>query len=341
MISRSPIVADAPKRQANVLGNLEGDEPDVAPKKQRTRHSQPPCMVCKDACEIDFAVMCTTCGKDAHLSCINMTQAFYTYFIIEKKTPWTCPICNSKSIDEMQLQSNSIEAQLTRMNTENEKFKAHFHNHELKFSSQQKQMEMLVSTMSKNHETNDLKFEHIQAQIQTTEDKIFKELCFLQGLNRQDEILINGVPQHPHEDLKSLIITIVKSLHIKLTSNQIIRCHRLGNNNTQAEHEKIHPILVKFADKDIREAINNKYIQNLTSKIYLTTSILDENTNERIYFNAHLPQCLTPVYKKAMELRKQGLLGAVNARINHIQVKYNQKAYKIHTMNELAEVMKL
>lgn len=330
-------MADTNKRNVDDLITM--DEPEIVHKSKRTRQSHPPCMVCKDFCEIGLAVMCNKCEKHAHLTCMSMTQTFYTYFIIEMKKPWICPLCNTKSTDEIQQQSDSITSQLAKMNSENERTKTQIFEHDLKLKSQQEQMEMLVTTMAKNHETSNMNFTHMQRQIVTSEDKIFKELCYIQGINKQDEILMNGVPHHPNEDLKSIVILIARALKVTLSPTQIVKCHRLGNNNIQAEQERIQPILVKFSDKEIRDDINNQYIHNLTAKIYLNTSILDKNSDNRIYLNAHLPQCLVPVYKKAMELRKQGILAAVNARINHVHIKYKQKAYKIHTLNELAVIL--
>lgn len=342
-VNKMPIQhSPTPKRSATepLITLSDDDEDSVRNKIKRTRASPPNCAMCKLPCEVTEVITCQTCLKDLHLKCINMSETFHKFFILQKNAPWHCFTCQSKQAEESSARIKQFDAIVTKIDSKYEAMQEEMYNQAQKIDSNRQQTNIMMETFIKNNELTDKKISSLSEKLHQQEQNLAKELCYLQGSQRQNEIVITGIPQSEGENIMSFIVKIGAALNTTITPASILKCHRLGRQSTQSLEEKNQPILVKFNNQATKDNLESNYISSLKTRKYLMTSQIGiSSKNERIYINAHLPQCLTKVYKRAMELRKTNVLEAVNARSNCIHIKFNQISYKIQTLEQLEDLI--
>lgn len=212
---------------------------------------------------------------------------------------------------------------------------------ELKLASHGTQIDVVLDTVVQNSRATDEKLLEFDAKLEATNDRIAKEICYMQGQHKVDELILSGIPHKPNENLRSHVINIAKSLKINMITDHIRKVNRLtGQQNTQTD--RIPPIMVKFSSQEFRDAINDAYIENMKKKTPLKlSSIMAVSTGQvdsRIYINPHLPQCLRDIHQKALKLKKDGRFEAVHARVNAVAIRMNGTWHRVQTMNELRDV---
>lgn len=108
----------------------------------------------------------------------------------------------------------------------------------------------------------------------------------LQQYTRSNNIIINGIPENPDENVFTIIEKVVESLSCKISKSDIDTCHRLRpyrNDSSLAKNQK--PIIVKLTSR----LKKNEILGAACMKKRLTTEELGfENTNQKIYLNEHL-----------------------------------------------------
>lgn len=84
-------------------------------------------------------------------------------------------------------------------------------------------------------------------------------------------------------DLRKVIIKLAECLGIRPKVSDIVNCFRL-----KVGKKKLVPsILIKFASKEIRDALLENYFENGT-RLLLSDLFNHLNTNNRIYLNEHI-----------------------------------------------------
>lgn len=274
-----------------------------------------------------------------HLSCVGISQSFFDYFIVKLRKPYDCPTCSTKSIETMKTRSNTFETQLEKLQMNLTNFQSRMESYDTQLGSMSTQMTMLVNTVSETADMNDYKMELINNRIDTQDEKLSREICYIQGLQKQDELIVNGIPhtQDTQEDLKRIISRIGAFLKTHITDNNIKKIHRIVS-LTKKTTQNHPPILVKFSSTEIRNEINDRYIELIKIKKPLIQSNIGFPGADRIYINAHLPQCLSEVYKSAMQLKKDGKIQAFHSKTTSVAIKINDKWHKIQTMKEMAAI---
>lgn len=338
MTQRSP----SKNQQGTKRANDDLADQDDSRKRPNTRISPYICVVCKQPClEENISCSSNSCNNTFHLTCVAMTKIYHEFFIVKKKQSWKCPLCETKSLEDLKSANNEFMSKLNKMQSDVDTFNNRVDICEMKLTSYNSQMKILVDTVSKTNEMYDTKIDEISSKVNNQDEKLQKEICFIQGMQNQDELIINGVPQTEKENLSFIIIKIAAALNINITSDRIKKIYRMGPQaeNTITNAQKNKPILVKFNTTETRNLINSNYVQNLIEKKPLTLNNIGIPSNERVYINPHLPKCLTPLYKKALDMKKRNLINAVHAKINSIAIKIDNKWHKIQTEKELEETM--
>lgn len=334
-MQRSPELVRIPNQTEKRPIDVSDDD-STAPnqQKKRTRNSPPLCNVCKTPC-MEGSIICHECENEMHLACVGMSQSFHDYFIMKLRKPYECPNCTTKSMETMREKSTAFETQL-------ELLKANVAHHQNKTDTQlismSSQMTMLVQTVSETTEIYDYKMESMSNRIDAQDEKISKELCYIQGQQKQDELIISGVPQNTNEDLKGVITQIGVFMRTQINPHHIKKVHRMvsqSNKNTQ-NHP---PILVKFTTTEKRNEVNDRYIELIKVKRPLTQSNIGFPGTDRIYMNAHLPQCLAEIYKAAAQLKKDGRIQSFHSKTTSVAVKIDDKWHKVQTMKEMASIV--
>lgn len=317
-------------------GSIFMDEPgeEFSTKKICTRQNPTICKICKENC-IERSIICTVCKSNFHLECVNMPGTFYDFFIIKNKMPWKCPPCCMSISEDTSTRTKIMDEKIQKLK---EKMDIYEKKIELRMTSQDTQMDMVLDMVTKSSDIQDRKLLDFENKLENTNDRITKEICFIQGQNKVDELIISGIPHQQNENLKRYIINVAKSMGIIITPDEIKKIHRLtGQPNTKTD--KIAPIMVKFISQDIRDAINDKYVESMKKKIFLTLSsaitLATTQIDHRIYINPHLPQCLREIHQTALQLKKEGKIEAVHTKINAVATKINGSWHKIQTMKEL------
>lgn len=329
---RSFDTVDAADEQQDVRQNHQ------IPKKPCTRLSPSVCYVCKYPC-VNDNITCTECQYNMHLTCVGMSKSFYDYFIVKLKKPYECPSCSTRTIDTIKSKASEFEKQLGRLQTDLVNFQSKISTHDSQIASMSTQMTILAKTVAETSDMNDQKLNLLSNKIDTQDEKLAKEICYIQGLQKKDELLISGVPSQPQENLKLIVIKIAAYVTINLNSDGIKKIHRLAASTTTNNTTVNPPILVKFATTDLRNALNDRYITLLKEKKPLNLSNIGLQGQDRIYINAHLPQCLTEVYKAAIQLKKDGKIQAYNSKTTSVAIKMWDKWHKIQTMGQLTSIM--
>lgn len=252
-----------------------------------------------------------------------------------------CPSCNSRSLENIKANNDVLMSKIGILQSSISEFNKRMDSCELRITSYDSQMQILVDTVANNNEVNDSKINEISLKVDNQDDKLQKEICHIQGLQKQDELIINGIPHDNKENLKLIMIKIAAALEINITSDVIRKIHRLGPQNEEviAIPPRNKPIMVKFATIDIRNSINENYVKLIREKRPFTLQDIGHSSNERIYINSHLPQCLTSLYKQALDMKKLNRIQAVHAKMNSVAIKLDDKWHKVQTKKELASLM--
>lgn len=331
------------KRSSDELNDGEDTSRTLNYKKPCTRKSPPICYICRNTC-INENVTCTECQLDMHLLCVGMSKTFYDYFIVKLRKPYDCPTCSTKTITAMKLRSSEFQTQLDKLQTDVSNFHSKIAVHDSQIASMSTQMTILARAVAETSDMNDHKINSLSSRIDTQDEKLAIEMCFMQGMQKMDELLISGVPFNNQEDLKRIIMRIASHLSISLKSDDITKTHRLLSKTSDSDvmtsqFRNEPPILVKFATTDLRNSVNDCYISFLKEKKPLNLSNIGLPGQDRIYINAHLPQCLSEVYKAASQMKKDRKIQAFQAKTTCVAIKLGDTWHKIKTMRQLKSIV--
>lgn len=337
-MARTPPATPKRGAEGDLLDLSEVVDVNLLPKKFCTRQNPTICKICKSNC-IEKNITCVSCTDVYHPACVGVPDSFCDFLVTKNKMPWECPLCVMKSKEDTKLRSKSIDDKLHKLNKQMAVYEKRADDCELKLTSQASQMEMVLSMVSKSSEIQENRILGIEARLEVTDERLSKEICFMQGQHKIDELTISGIPYQQNENLKLHVINIAKFLGLNINSDGIKKIHRLTGQPEQNSN-RIAPLMVKFISQDIRDAIFDKYIDNMKRKAYLTLSSINMSSNQaqqtsRIYINPRLPQCLQEVYQKALQIKKEGKIEAFHAKVNAVAVKTNGAWHKVQTMKEL------
>lgn len=256
--------------------------------------------------------------------------------------PWQCPLCDMKLNEDAKIRTRKTDANILALQNKMKTNEERMTKYEIQMSSQASQIDTILQLVTNNTDVQENRLSQLDSKIEACNDRLSKEMCFIQGQHKADELIISGIPPVQNENLRNYVVNIGNALNVRIAINEIRKIHRLTGptDATGLQPNRFPPIMVKFTTQTTRDTLNDNYIHNLKNKIFLTLASANIAQNQtRIYINPHLPQCLKDVYKKALQLKKEGRIGALHAKINAVSIKVDEVWHKVQTDKELEDVI--
>lgn len=136
-------------------------------------------------------------------------------------------------------------------------------------------------------------------------------------------------------------MTIVKRLAKQINFTQsgfIDNCFRVSKKDGRDTSDKPPTILIKFTTEISRDSFIKCYFTYI-KRNQLTPSDIGLEGNSRIYVNEHLSPEIQPLLKKALSLRREGVLLQVASHCTYLSVKLSVNGRiiwrRIHNENDL------
>lgn len=306
-------------------------------KRLCTRSTIQVCYICKATCAIDDIIQCKTCKRIMHYKCIGMAEQFYKFYIEQMRYPWECSICNLRNIEETKSKASHLIEQMEEIQQKYSAVTNTLKEHDEKIHLQEQQIHAIGETVATCFAATDLRFRELEEKITEKEDIMQSEICYIQGQNTQNELVVSGVPNVVGENLQKYMENICIQLKIGLPSNAITKTHRIGKNTTEPQRPQ--PILYKFSTQAMRNHIHDTYIEYIKSKNQMDLKSIGVAKEGRFYINPKVPKCLSAIYKRALEFKRQGLIKAVNTKISSIAINVNDEWKTIQTMRQLETII--
>lgn len=336
-IQRTPPLPTTHKRPSTEQSPEAMDNNEIdSVKKFCTRSNPTTCKICKESC-VEKTVVCCQCDNVYHPTCVNMSPNFFNFCIIKNKLPWKCPTCIIYTQETQKTKTNVIGRKIKEIEEKVTKQENKLSEIDLHIKTQDSQMEVALDLISRQSDLQESKFAEYDQKFEESSNRLTREICYIQGRNKIDELLINGIPMSDRENMKAYVLNIAKALNTPLTINGLKKVHRLTGLN-----RKDAPIVVKFESQQTRDDLNDAYINNMKQrKPLMLSSVVSLKQNQldaRVYINPRIPPCLKDVHVKALELKKLGKIEATYGRVNAIAVRVQGTWHKIHTVTELLKV---
>ncbi|XP_077868327.1 uncharacterized protein LOC144358550, partial [Saccoglossus kowalevskii] len=113
-----------------------------------------------------------------------------------------------------------------------------------------------------------------------------REVTDLNQYQRRINLEISGVPVSENEDTTAIVLSVCKKVNPGIQASDIDIAHRLPTkeNNSENEHTKPRPIIVKFTTRSSRNSIyeNRKNLKDITARNF------GFNSTGRIFINENL-----------------------------------------------------
>lgn len=132
-------------------------------------------------------------------------------------------------------------------------------------------------------------------------------------------LVITSVPETPGENVVTIVKKLAKQISFTL-SGFIDNCFRVGRKKSKDGNAKPSTILLKFTTEMSRDAFIKCYFTYI-KKHQLTPRDIDMEGTDRIYVNEHLSPDIQPLLKKALALRREGVISQVAAHCTYLSVK--------------------
>lgn len=331
--------------------------------------------------EENFMLSCVKCEDKYHMKCMNIKSKFITEQLKKKSFEWVCYNCKVvvlKNVETMAGQMDTLNntfAQLSQQMLDLNKFTASYEmcvtNLNTRMDMIEKQVNERVATIEARVTTIEasgvpatipldlqdviaqlrLEVENLTAKVneraeQPREDeKLQKQVDYLAGLQRRNDLIIQGVPHQNNEDQKFLLNTITaiaSSCGANVAENDIKTVYRmkLKDNNPESDR-KSRPIVVRFNESNTTK--ENLFVRYLTAVAQGKGPTLGCLTlqpfNKRIYLNHHLSATLMAVKQQALIMKKEGKLDRVTTRYNSIRIKKGDSWHNITSLQQLEGFM--
>lgn len=237
-------------------------------------HEGETCNICrKKVLDTQEGLLCETCYIWKHRTCVGLTQRAYQQ-LNKSSNPWHCDTCKNEEEKNNQKQIKTKGCTLEDIMA--------------KLEEMEKKYDILLTKYNEQLEIN---------------GKLQNELMTIKiQLNKQDQgalknnIIIQGVPQKPNENLSEIVTKIGEKLEVQINKNFL--AYRVGNTNEDKLASK--PIKVIFEEETIKlNMIKSK------KKFELQSKDLGFRENNKIYLNHDLTKTSLELYKAAKEYKKR------------------------------------
>lgn len=298
------------------------------------------CYICKSSSNFGVpnndnpAVLCSGCGLAFHTSCGGISDNLYFCFIVNKKKPWFCYLCNldlrdkSKgnydSISKIENVVCSVNEQIQSLSQDLKKIRSSEScwNQELE-SRLLEEVDVRIET--KITEKLEEKFEsfvtdnvsrllvtqHPATSVTSTPTVAFN--------NYRKNIIITCVPECEGENVVIITKKIAKQVNF-LQDAFIDNCFRIDKKENRSDQTKPPSILLKCTTEMARDHFLRCYF-NYIKKHALAPKDIGLQGDSRIYLNEHMTPELQPLLQKALSLRKQNRIAQVASHCNYLSIK--------------------
>jgi hypothetical protein len=322
-----------------LIGYIHQPQPQIVskpPTKKNTRTGV--CKICTKALVNTAIINCHNCDASFHQSCTGVTEEFYQYFVVAEGCPWYCHLCEMKMLQNSNYMSTNIEIAKTEIH-----------------KAVDQQFQTLSATIYTNKQEMDFKLTKLEqsvmkeihtvkSSISTTSDTSTQErLNFLEAQLKKKNLIVNGVPMTTNEDLHEIISKIGIACNSTIRPSaieEIIRLNprtRPGKASTSTSSTPA--ILVKFFSEATKSALFDGYLDLIKRQQFLKCDSLGLETTQRIYINHHQSPALRKLYEKALQLKKNGVIQAVNTRGHTAGIKFNDKWYTVSSEHQLEQLI--
>lgn len=286
------------------------------------------------------SVMCSGCNLAFHTSCGGISDNLYFCFIVSKCKPWYCYVCNLEHRDSLTSKfesfskiedvAHSVSSQVQTLSQEIQKIRSSESSWQQEFSSRLDEIDGSIENKVEAAITNRL------AELTTNHATISNPAPSVSS-NYRKNLVATCVPEVPGEN----VVTIVKRLAKQINFTQsgfIDNCFRVSKKDGRDTSDKPPTILIKFTTEISRDSFIKCYFTYI-KRNQLTPSDIGLEGNSRIYVNEHLSPEIQPLLKKALSLRREGVLLQVASHCTYLSVKLSVNGRiiwrRIHNENDL------
>lgn len=273
------------------------------------------------------AVICSGCKAAFHTSCGGISDKLYFCYIVSKQKPWYCYVCNLELRDRMNMNFDSftkIEDAALNVNTQIQTLSQEMQKIRANKSSWQQEIETRLDEIDvKIDEKIDASITSKIAELITSQTPSVPSpvttLAPSVSSSYRKNLVITCVPEIPGEN----VVTIVKKLAKQINFTQsgfIDNCFRVSKKENKEDHAKPPSILLKFTTEISLDAFIKCYFTHI-KKCQLTPSDIGMEGTNRIYVNEHLSPEIQPLLRKALTLRREGVISQVASHSTYLSVK--------------------
>lgn len=184
------------------------------------------------------------------------------------------------------------------------------------FDEQRTSLARIVSEMGKLRDENAL----LKRRVETLETK----LDLQEQRERQNNIVVVGVPKQPEQDTKGTIRKVMESMRLQVREVDIEAAYRVGKREDG-------PILLKLKNGEIKQTIFERIRQIKGIKVKECGL---QGNDRNIYFNEDLTHHNQLLFKKAREFRKISRCEAVYCRGGKIYLRKDKEGASIRIRSE-------
>lgn len=182
-----------------------------------------------------------------------------------------------------------------------------------------------ISELKELLDVKDRKINDLTKQVQDLESRCDE----LEQYSRRNSLRIYGIPEQSDEHLTEQMTNLVNeelAIQPQLNISDICRVHRVGRQNSNADHQKPRPILLKLATHQCKERIyKNRFALKRSSK--------------NIFINEDLTKKRAELARKARLLRRDGKIKDTWTYDGNVMMKcLNGKTFPVKCTASLDEI---
>lgn len=320
------------------------------------------CQICKSSANFGVpndpnpAVLCSGCGLGFHTSCGGISDNLYFYYIVNKKKPWFCYICNLdlrdktkgnyESISKIENVLCSVNTQMQSLSQDLQKIRSAESSWNQELESRlfdeiddkidariTKKLENKVESLVTDNVSRLLALKHPAISVTPAPNAAFNTY--------RKNIIITCVPECEGENIVTITRKIAKQVNF-LQDAFIDNCFRIDNKQNRREQTKPSSILLKCTTEMARDNFLRCYFNYIKNHALVPKDIGLQGEN-RIYLNEHLSPELQPLLKKALTLRRENRISQVASHCTHLSIKFivdNRPVWKrIHNEEDLNSLL--
>lgn len=251
---------------------------------------------------------------------------------------------NKASIVELKPPKDKIDAictmlkQLQKTVESNQKTSdERFRSLESKLTSQTDAWKSEINNILAKHlfETNN-KYNELEKKVSSVHNKVDEKFEDIERQNRQNDILIRGVPIIEKENLFKFYDTLAAVLKFPYDKMYVLSSIFRFKSKIPANSDnefRPPPILLKFSTPILKRAFFNNFLKHKNLKL----SDIGFNSPDRIFFSDNLTKKNSKIFTKVAEMKKSNIIDKFQVRNGFVYAKFSgvEKFTKINCINEL------